>query len=101
MIAKEIVLGMLAYNLVRAVTYVVAEKTDKAPRDFSFTQVRNVVNAFAPRIAAAGDQQEVQRIYQDMLYYASQALLPKRRRQRRAYPRRMWGKPSGFPKRRK
>jgi hypothetical protein len=100
MIAKEILMGMLAYNLVRAVTYVAAQAAGVQPREFSFTQVRNVVNAFAPRIAAAPDPQTAQRLYQDMLYYASRARLPKRRRPRPSYPRAVWPKRASFPRRR-
>jgi hypothetical protein len=99
MIAKEIILGMLAYNLVRAVTYVAAQASGVATRDFSFTRVRNVINAFAPRIAAAKNQQEAQDLYEEMLYYTSQARLPQRPRP--SYPRAAWGKRPNFPKRRK
>jgi len=101
MIAKEIILGMLAYNLVRAVTYVAAQACGVAPRDFSFTQVRNVVNTFAPRIAVAKNPKEAQNLYEDMLYYTQQARLRKRRRPRPSYPRAVWGNRSNFPKRRK
>jgi hypothetical protein len=100
MVAKEIVLGILAYNLVRAVTYVAAQTVGAASREFSFTQVRNVINVFAPRIAAARDLHEAERIYREMLYYASRARLPKRRKQRRSYTREVWARPSVFPKRR-
>jgi hypothetical protein len=41
MVAKEIITGMLAYNLVRAVTYVAAEAVGAAPRDFSPSSSRN------------------------------------------------------------
>lgn len=100
MVAKEIVTGMLAYNLVRAVTYLAAQAVGAAPRDFSFTQVRNVLHAFGPRIAAARDPQDAQTIYEDMLYYASRARLPKRRGRRPSYPRAVWGQRPSFPKRR-
>jgi hypothetical protein len=100
MVSKEIVLGMLAYNLVRAVTFVAAQAAGLAPRDFSFTQVRNVINAFAPRISAAKTKGEAQQLYQDMLYYASRARLPKRRKRRGSYPRAVWGKGENFPRRR-
>jgi hypothetical protein len=99
MLAKELIMGMLAYNLVRAVMSLAAQATGLAPRQFSFTQVRNVINAFGPLIAAARDPKEVQRHFEDMMYYASRARLPKR--QRRSSPRAVWGKPQPFPKRRK
>jgi hypothetical protein len=101
MVAKEIVTGMLAYNLVRAVTYMAAQAVGAEAREFSFSQVRYVLCAFGPRIAAAHDLQEKRALYKDMLYYAGQARLPKRRGRRRSYPREVWGQRSSFPKRRK
>ena len=100
MVAKEIVTGMLAYNLVRAVTYMAAQAVGAEPRQFSFSQVRNVLRAFGPRIAAAHDLQEKQALYADLLYYAGRARLPKRRGPRRSYPREVWGQRLTFPKRR-
>jgi hypothetical protein len=99
MVAKELIMGMLAYNLVRAVMSLAAQATGLVPRQFSFTQVRNVVNAFGPLIAAARDPKEVRRLFEDMMYYASRARLPKRKP--RSSPRAVWGKPHPFPKRRK
>jgi putative transposase len=99
MVAKELMMGMLAYNLIRAVTYLAAQAAGLEPRAFSFTQVRNVINAFAPLIAAARDPDEAQRLNQDMMYYAGRARLPKRNRP--SYPRGVWGKPHTYPKRRK
>lgn len=101
MVAKEIVTGMLAYNLVRAVTYMAAQAVGAEAREFSFSQVRYVLCAFGPRIAATHDLQEKRALYEDMLYYAGQARLPKRRGRRRSYPREVWGQRSSFPKRRK
>ena len=101
MVAKEIDVALLAYNLVRAVTYVAAQSAGLPPRSFGFTRVRNVVHAFAPLIAAAKDEQEAQKLWDDMMYYVGQAKLPKRTRKRPSYPRAVWGKPKGFPKRKK
>jgi len=98
MVAKEINLAMLAYNLVRAVTYMAAQKAGLAPRAFSFTRVLKVVRAFGPRIAAARDQQEIQELTEKMMYYVGQAKLPKRCR-RPSSPRAVWGKPQVYAKR--
>jgi putative transposase len=98
MVAKEIDLAMLAYNLVRAVTYLAAQKAGLAPRAFSFTRVRNVTRAFGPRIAAARDQQEANQLWETMMYYVGQAKLPQRRR-RPSSPRKVWGRPQVYPKR--
>jgi putative transposase len=99
MVAKEIDVAMLAYNLVRAVTGVAAQKAGLNPRQFSFTRVRNVINAFAPLIATARDARQAQQLFDDMMYYVNQARLPRRRKKRPTYPRAVWSKTQNFPKR--
>jgi hypothetical protein len=97
MVAKEIDVAMLAYNLVRAVMWLTAEKAGLKPRAFSFTQVKNVLNAFLPRIQADGDKRSREKRYEDMLYYLSQCQL--RRRKRPSYPRAVWPKTKAYPAR--
>jgi hypothetical protein len=94
MVAKEIDVAMLAYNLVRAVMYLTAQKAGLEPRAISFTQVRNVLQAFGPRIAAAADERTARKLYDDMLYYLSQCKLSQRRRS--PYPRGVWPKPKTY-----
>jgi putative transposase len=97
MVAKEIDVAMLAYNLVRAVIYLTAQKAGLEPRAFSFTQVRNVLQVFVPRIAAAADERTARKLNDDMLYYLSRCKLP--RRKRCSYPRGVWPKPKTYPAR--
>jgi hypothetical protein len=97
MVAKEIDVGMLAYNLVRAVTCMAAQKAGLKPRQFSFTRVRNVINVYAPRIVTASSQRRAQ-LLEEMMYYVNQAKLP-RRKKRRSYPRAVWHKPEKYPRR--
>jgi hypothetical protein len=97
MVAKEIDVAMLAYNLVRGVIYLTAQKAGLEPRVLSFTQVRNVLQVFVPRIAAAPDERTARKLYDDMLYYLSQCKLPQR--QRSSYPRGVWPKPKSYPAR--
>lgn len=99
MVAKELDLAMGAYNLVRAVIYLTAQKAGLPPRSYSFTRVRNVLQAFAPLIAAAQTQQEAQEIFDTVAYYVAQAKLPNRTRKRPSYPRQVWPKPQSFPPR--
>ncbi len=97
MVAKEIDVAMLAYNLVRAVIYLTALKAGLEPRVISFTQVRNVLQAFLPRIAAAPDERAARKLYDDMLYYLSQCKLSQRKRS--SYPRGVWPKSKTYPAR--
>jgi hypothetical protein len=98
MVAKEIDVAMLAYNLVRAVIYLTALKAGLEPRVLSFTQVRNVLQVFLPRIEAASDERTARKLYGDMLYYLSQCKLPQRKRP--SYPRGVWPKSKSYPARR-
>jgi hypothetical protein len=97
MVAKEIDVAMLAYNLVRAVIYLTAQKAGLEPRLISFTQVRNVLQVFVPRIAAAPNERTARRLSEDMLFYLSRCKLPQR--QRPSYPRGVWPKPKSYPAR--
>lgn len=99
MVAKEIDVGMVAYNLVRAVTCVAAQKAGLKPRQFSFTRVRTVINAFGPMIVAAKTKREAQQWADLMMYYIDQARLPRRRKKRPSYPRAVWPQPQKYPKR--
>jgi hypothetical protein len=97
MVAKELDVAMLAYNLVRTVIFLTAQKAGLEPRVFSFTQVRNVLQAFMPRIEAAPDERTARKLYDDMLYYLSRCKLPQRKRS--SYPRGVWPKPKTHPAR--
>lgn len=99
MVAKEIYLAIAAYNLVRAVTCLAARKMGLPPRAYSFTQVQNVIHAFAPLIAAAQSQAEAQKHFDDMMYYVGQATLPKRKKPRPSYPRGVWARFQSHPNR--
>lgn len=99
MVAKEINLAMLTYNLVRATAWLAAQAVGVAPRTFSFTRVRNVVQAFAPLIAQARDEQEAQQIHAKMMHYVCRAKIRNRNRKQKSYPRAVWGRPQVHPKR--
>ena len=97
MVAKELNMAMAAYNLVRAITYIAAERAGIPPRGYSFTRIRNVIQAFTPLVANAKSPQEAQKYFDQMMYYVGQAKLPNRKKRRPSYPRAVWGKPKSFP----
>jgi hypothetical protein len=97
MVGKEIDVAMLAYNLVRATIYLTARKAGLEPRVFSFTQVKNVLQAYLPRIAAATDERTRRKLYDDMEYYLKRCQLPQRKRPSRS--RAVWPKPKSYPAR--
>lgn len=99
MVAKEITLGIVAYNLVRAITCLAAERSGIPPRGYSFTRVRRAIEAFLPLIANAKTEQEARRHFDLLMHCVGQAKLPKRQKKRSAYPRAVWNKGDSFPKR--
>jgi hypothetical protein len=95
MIGKEINLAMMSYNLVRSVMYLTARKAGLEPRAFSFTKVRNVLQAFLPLIAAATDERQQRKLTKTMLDCLERTRLY--RRQRPSAPRAVWPKPKSYP----
>jgi hypothetical protein len=96
MVAKEIDMGITAYNLVRALMGVASQQSGIPPRGYSFTKVRRILEVFGPALANAPDQQSAQRILDQIMAYVQQSKLPQRKRRRPAYPRAVW-KGAYFP----
>jgi len=96
MAAKEIEMGVAAYNLVRAVICLAAQESGLPPRDYSFTRAARIVESFASKISCAASEQEAQRHFDRMMYFLQQAKLP--RRKRKPYPRAAWGVGEKYPK---
>jgi hypothetical protein len=88
MLAKELVVAICAYNLVRAVIWLAARKSRRDPRQLSFAMVLNVVDTAWPRLVSSSNQQEFQRAFSSVLKLAAQCTLPKRKP--RSYPRLLW-----------
>lgn len=99
MLAKEIDMGIAAYNLVRAVTCLASRQSGIPARGYSFTQVRRILAVFGPALAAAPDPHTAQQIFDQIMRYIQQAKLPRRTRKRPPYPRRVWKRHDTFPSR--
>lgn len=99
MAAKEILMAIAAHNLVRAVIGLAAQQSGLSPRQYSFTGAARIVESFAPKIASATNQQDAQRHFDRMMYFLGQAKLP--HRNRKSYPRSVWGTGEQYPKRKK
>ena len=98
MIAKELILGVVGYNLVRAVMSAAAEQNQLDPRRLSFSRCQDVVNAALPGLDAAPTEAEYQVRLARMLKRVASCKLPDRSR-RSATPRHIWGHAPKFPKR--
>jgi len=101
MVAKEIDMGIAAYNLVRALIALAAQQSGHPPRGYSFTKVRKIVEIFAPALSHAPNEKEAKRIFDQMMRYVQQSKLPQRKRKRPSYPREVWKRRASFPKRKK
>lgn len=101
MLNKEIEMAIAAYNLVRGVIALASQESGIPPRGYSFTKVRLIVQAFAPKLARAPHPQAAKRIFDQMMIYIQQSKLPRRKRKRPAYPRALWARRSDYPKRKR
>jgi len=95
MLAKELIMAVCAYNLVRAVMWLAARKSRSDPRQLSFAMVLNVVDCAWPKLVSAATQAQFQREFSRVLKLAGQCRLPQRKR--KSYPRALWRHQTGFP----
>ena len=100
MAGKELVLGVTAYNFVRAAIYAAARVANLNPRQISFSRAQDVVNACWPRLQAARSEQEYDLELERMLRRIAQCKLPQTSH-RRTNPRAVWPRGSPFPRKRK
>lgn len=97
MVAKEIEMGITAYNLVRALICLASQQSGIPPRGYRFTKVRRILQAFGPALANAPDQKQAQQIMDQMMTYVQQSKRPRRRQKRPSYPRAVWKRGSTYP----
>jgi hypothetical protein len=98
MMEKDLLLAMLAYNLVRTVMCLAARKAGLSPRELSFTSVYTLVEIHLPKLLRARSRQSWRREMDTLVDYAAAYKLPRRRKQR-SYPRLVWGSGYRFPTR--
>ncbi len=98
MMEKELLVAVMAYNLVRAFMLLAAQRAKLDPRELSFTYACNIVLDGYPKILAASTARQQQRELERILDLVARCKLPKRTK-RRSYPREVWGSGSRFPSR--
>lgn len=96
MVEKEIVLAVAAYNLVRAIIALAAQRAHLQPRQLSFAGVRAAVLAALPGLDEAKTEADYNRKMDRLLHYAAQAKLPARSGPR-SFAREIWGRGGHFP----
>jgi IS4 transposase len=96
MMEKELLVAVLAYNLVRTIMRLAAQSADIDPRQLSFTYACNIVlDGYSKILAARGAKQQQQEL-ENMIKLVARCKLPKRTK-RRSYPRAVWGRGFRFP----
>ena len=100
MMEKELLVGVMAYNLVRAIMFQAAQRANVDPRQLSFTYARNIVLDGYPKALAAPTAEQQERELERIIDLVARCRLPKRTK-RRSYPREVWGRGYRFPIRRR
>lgn len=96
MVEKEVLLAVAAYNLVRAVMALAAQRAQIPPRQLSFAGVQAAVLAALPGLDSARTDEEYNHRMDRLLRSAAQARLTQRSRPR-SYTREIWGRGGRFP----
>jgi len=96
MMEKELLVAVLAYNLVRTIMYLAAQRSGTDPRQLSFTWACNIVLDGYPNVLAARGARRQQEELDRLIDLVARCRLPKRSRAR-SYPREVWGRGFRFP----
>jgi len=92
MVAKELILAVAAYNIVRTVMAQAAEKAGLQPRQLSFARAKGCIEIFAARGPVTPES------IQEMLVLIAGRKQPQRKA-KRSFPRQVWTRYPAFPKR--
>lgn len=96
MMEKELLLAVLAYNLVRTVMCLAARKAGLSPRHLSFTAVYMLIETHLPKLLGARSSTAWRREMDRIVEHAAAYKLPKRKKTR-SYPRAVWGTGDASP----
>ena len=97
MAEKELVLGVSAYNFVRAMIWAAAQAANLDPRRISFSRAQDVVNACLPTLQAARSEEQYAVELDRVLRRIAQCKLPQSHH-RQSYRRAVWPRRGNFPK---
>lgn len=95
-VEKELLAGVMTYNLVRAVMWLAASKAGLAPRQLSFSNTLAGIKALPP--LDLSDPESNQRRIDILISGILKTRLPNRS-STRTYPREVWGRGGSFPSR--
>ena len=96
MMEKELLVAVMAYNLVRAIMFQSARRANIDPRQLSFTYACNIVLDGYPKALAARTPAQQEQELDRIIDLVAKCRLPKRTK-RRSYAREVWGRGYRFP----
>lgn len=100
MMEKELLVAVMAYNLVRAIMFLAARRAKIDARQLSFTYACNIVLDGYPKVLAARTARQKQQELERLIDLVARCRLPKRTK-RRSFPRKVWGRGYRYPIRRR
>jgi hypothetical protein len=100
MMEKELLVAVMAYNLVRAIMFLAANRAKIDVRQLSFTYACNIVLDGYPKVLAAYGAKRQQQELEGIIDLVARCRLPQRTK-RRSFPREVWGRGYRFPIRRR
>lgn len=96
MVRKELVLGLVAYNLLRGLMAVAAVRAGRSPLELSLAQCWRRVTDAGRNLPANASAEEIATALDRLLLRLGRCVLPKRKHQR-FEPRAVWGRPRVYP----
>lgn len=93
---NELLFAFAAYNLVRAVICLAAQRANVPPRRISFTNVYTLLRIYSPDIHAHSEADPSHPVWDQIIDTATYYKLPNRSK-KRSYPRAVWPKADPFP----
>lgn len=95
-VRKELLLGLLAHNLLRGLMAVAARQAQRSPLELSLAQCWRRTTDACRSLPPDALPAEVERVLARLLLRLGNCVLPKRKRER-FEPRAVWGRPRVYP----
>jgi len=95
-VRKELLLGLLAYNLLRGLMAVAARQAQRSPLELSLAQCWRRTTDACRSLPQGAPLAQVERVLARLLVRLGNCVLPKRKRER-FEPRAVWGRPRVYP----
>jgi hypothetical protein len=96
-VRKELILGLAAYNLLRALMTTAALQANQLPCHLSLAMCWRRTMDAARGLSQQASSQEIERVLSRLLLRLGRCLLPKRNHER-FEPRAVWGRPQVYPR---